>query len=104
MEKSDATALGLERSDGTEGVLLNPGDSEMKCIAIHTGKHVVVLSPSEVVLSPSEIPCSVFSPGEDGAGGWFATSATVSTIKGLQNPIVLVCEDGHFSGTAVQVR
>jgi hypothetical protein len=87
----------LEKSDGTEVLL--PGDSELKCIAIHTGKHVVVLSPSEVVLSPSEIPCCVYSPEDHLDGEWFATSEMVSTIKGLQNPIVLVCEDNHFSGT-----
>ena len=88
--------LALESSDAKEDPL--PGDSELKCIAIHTGKHVVVLSPSEVVLSPSETPCSVYSP-EDRGSSWFATSETVNTVKGLQNPIVLVCEDGHFSGT-----
>lgn len=97
-----ANALDLERSDSAKFGL--PGDSELKSIAIHTGKHVVVLSPSDVVLSPSEIPCSVYSPKEDIIDDWFATAATVSTIKGLQDPIVLVCEDGHFSGTAVRVR
>jgi hypothetical protein len=92
-----AMALDLESSDGIAVPL--PGDSELKCIAILTGKHVVVLSPSEVVLSPSEIPCSFFSPEGQGSSTWFATAGKIETIKELPNPIVLVCEDSHFSGT-----